>query len=424
MSNTGPKSLPEGARIEKIIHTGFFCPREFNLDGELDWGAPLYFIGPPGATKTTKLSRFTKQFVTRSGGKVPFEGMKPGARGDGQFGVIPVPVPFNVNGKEVTVLDYPPPRFMVDKFASGVGLVLVDEMTTAPPALQPALLGLTHEKEIGTWRLPPRVRVFGAGNAVSEAANGTEIPMPQANRFIHIPWPDPSAQEIANYMSAGITDDNSKPVVIEDVERRVLEAWPTVFPNISGMIAGFLHKRPSLVRNQPPPESPDASGAWASPRTWMFAAQLYAAAKIHECNAVETELLISGALGHGVMQELEAYRSKLDLPDPLELLDGKEFRHDPYRLDRTVAVLNACLAFLQQTNLPKRIERMQQFAKIAVETSNVGCSDLVYPVITSLVANHNSNNAGILLNGGEYGRKLLGALMPLTKIQQLEASKA
>lgn len=377
------KSLPSGVRLDKILHTGFFCPGEYNADGELDWGAKFYFMGPPGATKTTRLSTFTRRLKSRSGARIPFEGMKPGARGEGQFGVIPVPMMLEVNGKQVQVLDYPPPRFILDKFAGGCGLVLVDELTTTAPALQPALLGLSHEKEIGTYRLPPRVRVFAAGNPVEEAANGYEISLPQANRFIHLPFPDPPVNAVCSYISMGIVPPEEPTIVVEDEEARVLAEWDRVYPAVASSVTGFLFRRPDLLRNQPGPMSPDAARAWASPRTWMYAAQILTAAKIHSCNQAEEDLFIEGTLGAGVCREFQSFRATNDLLDPVAVLDGEaEFAHEASRLDKTFALLTSCAAILSKTptdegQIKTREERLGRFIKVMEHAADHNAKDVV-----------------------------------------------
>ncbi len=102
-------------------------------------------VGPPGIGKSQRVKKLGAELF----GDGMTEVLSPGERGEGAFGVVPVP---NGDG----YLHYPAPDW-VKRFAeSGRGLVFVDEINTAPPALQPALLGLILDGRIGGCQLPAR----------------------------------------------------------------------------------------------------------------------------------------------------------------------------------------------------------------------------------------------------------------------------
>ncbi|MGX1254266.1 hypothetical protein RKD48_006777 [Streptomyces ambofaciens] len=81
-----------------------------------------------------------------------------------------------------------PPDWAVRLVRAGRGLLFLDELSTAPPAVQAALLRLVLERRIGALRLPPGVRIVAAANPRSSAADGWELSPPLANRFVHLQW--------------------------------------------------------------------------------------------------------------------------------------------------------------------------------------------------------------------------------------------
>lgn len=81
-----------------------------------------------------------------------------------------------------------PPDWAVRLVRAGQGLLFLDELSTAPPAVQAALLRLVLERRIGALRLPPGVRIVAAANPRSSAADGWELSPPLANRFVHLQW--------------------------------------------------------------------------------------------------------------------------------------------------------------------------------------------------------------------------------------------
>lgn len=71
-----------------------------------------------------------------------------------------------------------PPDWAVRLVRAGRGLLFLDELSTAPPAVQAALLRLVLERRIGALRLPPGVRIVAAANPRSSAADGWELSPP------------------------------------------------------------------------------------------------------------------------------------------------------------------------------------------------------------------------------------------------------
>lgn len=71
-----------------------------------------------------------------------------------------------------------PPDWAVRLVRAGRGLLFLDELSTAPPAVQAALLRLVLERRIGSLQLPPGVRIVAAANPRGSAADGWELSPP------------------------------------------------------------------------------------------------------------------------------------------------------------------------------------------------------------------------------------------------------
>lgn len=88
----------------------------------------------------------------------------------------------------VTGVPMAPPDWAVRLARTGQGLLFFDELSSAPPAVQAALLRVVLERRVGSLRLPEAVRVVAAANPPSSAADGWHLSPPLANRFVHLPW--------------------------------------------------------------------------------------------------------------------------------------------------------------------------------------------------------------------------------------------
>jgi MoxR-like ATPase len=354
----------------RLIHAALFTPLS-----EERWGLPLLLWGAPGVAKTA-----TVRAVARALGW-HCEVLSPGERGEGAFGVTPVPD----KSKSGTVLRYPPPEWVEAlRREDGVeeGLVFLDELNTAPPALQPALLGAIQERRVGGHTLGPRVRVLGAANPVSQAAGGWDLAAPVANRLGHIDWPAPDAVEWGEWLIGGATAEAARDPHLE--EEMVRAAWPTAWALASGQVSAFLHRRPELLHKMPQDGDPAQSRAWPSPRTWEYATRALAGARIHTLDDAETEELVAAFIGTAPAGELMVWLAEQALPDPAKLLDGEaEWAPDFERLDRTEAVLGACTALVVPQGAARRVERAGALWGLLATVSKEA-KDVTVPAATAL----------------------------------------
>lgn len=378
-----------------IARATLFTPAGTNEAGTV-WGLPVCFWGPPGVGKTHQLARLAKSH------KFTLEVLSPGERGEGAFGVTPVPSPSN------KVLNYPAPDWVANFEVEDGGVLFLDEINQAPPPLQPALMGILLGRRVGGHYLGNRVRTLAAANPTEQAAGGWDFAPPVANRMGHLPWPEVRNEGWADWL-LGDEGTTGLGTASRDEETRVERMWQEPWARARGTFAGFIRAKGDLLHKMPQLGSPDLGRAWPSPRTWEMAARAYAGAAVHSLSVEDTESFVSAFVGTGPAGELFAYATKLDLPNPADVLDGKvPFKHDPKRLDRTSAILGSCHALICPANAEKRKERGSKMWSILSDPKMIdGAMDVAFPSIKALVA--------AKLHADKAAFVVLGKILPLLK---------
>lgn len=406
-----------------IIKAALFTPA-----GRGRWGLPILAWGEPGVAKTAVI----EELAARYG--LPCEVLSPGERGEGAFGVVPVPCASTHEIDRVreefsrhvsdpvelaravdamvrllpTTLHYPRPDW-VDRIDGG-GIVFVDEATTAPPALQAPIMGIVLARRIGGHTFGPRVRVMAAANPPELAAGGFDLAAALGNRLGHVDWGKPTVEEHVSYMLRGDLDEKPKAEFdAEAEEARVEKIWPDIFARIRGLEAAFLQARPGLKNVCPAPGDPKAQRGWPSDRSWEAATRARASADVHNLSAEDRELFVAAFIGAGPAGEFAAFEEEQDLADPAKVLDGKEkFKHESSRLDRTAALLAGCAALVTSPSAAKREERTEAFwALIGSLLAERTDQDVMVPAVGALV--------GARLHTAKGATKVLAAIQPLLK---------
>ncbi len=165
-----------------------------------------------------------------------------------------------------------PPEFLP---TDGRGILFLDEINMAPPAMQGIAQQLILDRQVGSYKVPEGWFIWAAGNRKADRAAVFEMPSALANRFIHLD-------------------------LVPDLDS--FKAWG-LSSGISEQILAFLAFRPTLL-HQIDSQRP----AWPSPRSWVMADRLHRAA-----------LATEPAVGPAASGEFEAFCRVYDkLPD----LDG------------------------------------------------------------------------------------------------------
>ncbi|GIF38472.1 AAA family ATPase [Actinoplanes xinjiangensis] len=324
---------------------------------------PVLLWGEPGIGKTATLEQLAE------GLGLPLTTVIASVHEPSDFAGLPVV------GDDPATQGVPmaPPDWAVQLVRAGRGLLFLDELSTAPPAVQAALLRVVLERRVGALRLPPGVRIVAAANPRSSAADGWELSPPLANRFVHLQW----------------TYEH------EVVVRGLAGTWPrAVLPRLDPdllaaavararrAVCGFLEARPTLVHRLPDSEA-RRGGAWPSPRSWDMTLRLIAFATAAGVSREVLSMLVRGTVGDGPGLELLAFVDRLDLPDPETLLADPAAANLPHRGDLRQATLDGVVEAVR-----KRPDRSRWDAAwaVLVRALETGAPDLVVVPASTLAA--------------------------------------
>lgn len=333
--------------LERILWVGLFVQGSNERRG-----LPYCLVGKPSTAKSATL-----RWLARMAG-LHFEAVISSLRDPSDF--LGLGVPHNIkldssnqhlspDGDETFMLmKYAPAAFAVRAAIAKRALINLDEVNTAPPAVQAALLRMLFEGVCGELELPTGVRQMLAMNAVEDAAGGYDIAAPLANRVGWLPFPEPTVARFNDYMM-GAGGAQQAPVNAAQEEAEVDAQWPSAWARAAGEVCGFLTAKSDMLHKMPPSGSKAVSEAWAAPRTWELATRAKAGGYIYDLSAIEIDQSITAFVGAAAAGMFHTWTKNNDLPDPADLLDGHvAFHHDPKRLDRTAAILTSATSLVVQ----------------------------------------------------------------------------
>jgi hypothetical protein len=242
---------------------------------------PIFLWGPPGIGKSEVVSEITDEL----GGymiDLRMAQMEPtDLRG----------IPYY--NKDTGKMDWAPPVELPDaELASQYPIIVLflDEMNSAPPAVQAAGYQLVLNRRVGKYVLPDNVVIVAAGNRDSDKGVTYRMPMPLANRFVHLE------------MRADFTS---------------WQNW-AVNKGIHKDVVGYLSFAKQDLYDF---DNKSASRAFATPRSWVFVSDLL---NDEDSDTDTLYNLVSGAVGEGLAVKFMAHRKVAGrMPEPSDILSGK-----------------------------------------------------------------------------------------------------
>jgi hypothetical protein len=324
---------------------------------------PVLLWGEPGIGKTAALTQLAGSL------DLPLTTVIASVHEPTDFSGLPIV------GDDPAVQGVPmaPPQWAVELVRAGRGLLFLDELSTATPAVQAALLRVVLERRVGALQLPPGVRIVAAANPSASAADGWELSAPLANRFVHLYWVHD--REVVVRGLGGVWPRAELP-------RLVPERLPEAVAFARRAVCGFLEARPTLIHRLPSTET-RRGGAWPSPRSWETALALLAFGTAASVSREVLALLVRGAVGDGPGHELLAHLDRMDLPDPESLLADPAAAELPERGDLRQAALEAVVAAVGAR--PERA-RWEAGWAVLVRALETGAPDLLVAPATALAA--------------------------------------
>lgn len=155
------------------------------------------------------------------------------------------------------------------------GMLLLEEVVSAPPAVQAAAYQLTLDRRIGDKKMKPGWCVVLTGNLMTDGGVVHKMPTPLANRLLHV----------------YVRSDN--------------DSWTqwALDNDIEPVIIGFLRFRPELLNTfDEHVRTKSKDHAFATERSW------HAVDALLKADPGAHPALIAGAVGNGAATEFAAFR--------------------------------------------------------------------------------------------------------------------
>lgn len=162
-------------------------------------------------------------------------------------------------------------------------ILFLDEVTTAPQALQACAYQLALDRKCGDHRIPEDCRIIFAGNRVQDKSVAYKMPAALANRMSHYQV---------------------------EVDANEWERW-AIRKSIHYHIVTFIKQYPDMLWDM---DEDNASEAWPSPRTWAMANEMY---EHPDLDLAEKKMAMSAFVGGPRIVEFDKHiKAMARLPNP------------------------------------------------------------------------------------------------------------
>jgi MoxR-like ATPase len=341
---------------------------------------PVILWGPPGQGKTSVINAIAKQ----SGRAL--ETLLASIREPQDFAGLPS----ITNGRAQLVS----PDWALRLAEDGNGILFTDEVNTAPPTVQAALLRVCLDKVAGDCHLGDQTSIIAAANPPEQAADGWDLAAPLANRFCHLDWSLPS--DVVRDGLSGVWPTYELPKVNESATEESVASEKI-------LVAGFLTSRPDLTTALPKATS-EQGRAFPTPRSWEAAAILSGWASALGLHESVRRILVRGSVGQGAAAEYLTYRANLDLPKPKDVLKDPAAFAIPKRADLVYVIAAGVLAEIR--NNPSK-DNWSRAGEVLERLANNGSPDIAVSLAREWLKLRPAN--------AQPDTSILQALVPLLK---------
>lgn len=168
-------------------------------------------------------------------------------------------------------------------------VLFLDEMNSAPPAVQAAAYQLVLNRRVGNYELPDNVSIIAAGNRETDKGVTYRMPAPLANRFVHFEM----RVDFDSWLDWAVTHDVNSDVI------------------------GYLSQHKMDLFDFDPTSS---SRSFATPRSWTFLSEILD----EDLSEKQVTDVIAGTVGEGIAHKFIGHRKwSGKLPTAADVLDGK-----------------------------------------------------------------------------------------------------
>ena len=205
------------------------------------------------------------------------------------------------------------------------GVLFLDEMNGAKPAVGSAAYQLILDRRLGAYKFPDHWAIIAAGNNASDRGVTHQMPAPLNNRFLHIDFE----------------------IDAEDWHKRAQKDG--VYP----LIRSYLRLKPGSLHVFDSAKNPRS---FPTPRTWYFVDEIM---KTAEYTPTERHELIKGTVGEGAAAEFIGFcRDAAAMPD----IDSILMNPTKAKLPGTQAVMHAVVTTLVDDRVTKsNFDRIMEY---------------------------------------------------------------
>lgn len=266
--------------------------------------------------------------------------------------------------------------------------LFIDELTTASPPVQAALLTFIQDRRVGKYVLPDNVLLIAAANPPSVAADGWQLAPPTANRFTHIDY-KPSIEDWFAGMKLAWNKEVS--------ERETY---------IRGLVVAFLTSHRDLIQKLPE-DSDEAGRAWPSMRSWDNTARMLGATQ----DAALANMVTLAGVGEEAGSEFISWMNQLAIPQYDDVMENPDaVPWGSLRGDELYVVLSTVIDNVSYDNFQRSLKVFRS-AKNAQK--NDVLASLLLPFKSHAMEAFSSNNTDPVAareQVGELAVELLGTL--------------
>jgi len=241
----------------------------------IDRKLPVFIWGAPGIGKSSIVKKIAKDK------ELEFIDLRLSLLDPTDLKGIPF---FNAETKEGV---WAKPSFL-PSIEGSKGILFLDEINTAPPAVQASAYQLILDRRVGEYELPEGWSIIAAGNRETDRGVVYKMPPPLANRFVHFEM---------------------------EVDFNDWKAW-AYSAKIDASIIGYLAYDKSMLFTF---DATSNEKSFATPRSWEYVDSIVK-------SGIESELIldsISGAVGREAAIGYLSFKKVMkDLPDFNTILDG------------------------------------------------------------------------------------------------------
>jgi len=220
------------------------------------------------------------------------------------------------------------PTFLPNSDDQRSGILFLDEINTAPPAVQASAYQLILDRRVGEYELPSGWSIVAAGNRESDRGVVYKMPPPLANRFVHFEM---------------------------EVDFEDWKQWAYGRGIDSSIIAFLIYDKSMLFRFDPT----NNQKSFATPRSWEYVDSIID-------SGITKELLlesISGAVGREVAIDYMSFRRIMgDLPDLEAILRGDIESIDSSDPKLIMALSVGLINLLKESNDIEQLDNLLRFS--------------------------------------------------------------